>query len=117
VSKPLRTALWWQVYVTVALALIAAGWSGRHGAVSALLGGLINISAGWVYAIMISGSRAKPAGETLRTLIRAEAGKIALIVFQLWLVLTAYRAVEPTVFIGAFVIAVLVFPVALLVRE
>lgn len=88
-----------------------------HGAVSALLGGVVNIMAGLVYATMVADGRARSAGETLRTLVRAEASKITLIVLQLWLVLTLYDDVVATAFFSAFVISVLVFPLALLVRE
>ena len=116
-SKPIRTVLRWQVYVTVVLALGAAGWTGIHAAISALLGGSIIVTAGWVYAIMISSRRVKSAGETIRTLVRAEASKISLVVLQLWLVMTAYHDVVPAVFFGVFIIVVLVFPLVLLVRE
>lgn len=70
-----------------------------------------------VYAQMTGGDKVRSAGEVLRTLIRAEAAKIGVIVLQLWLVLTAYEAVVPEVFIGTFLVAVLVYPVALLVRD
>ena len=116
-SKPIRAVLQWQLYITVALALVGFGWAGTHGAVSALLGGLIIITAGSVYAIMISGRSAKSAGETLRTLVRAEASKIAVIVLQLWLVLTTYHDVVLIFFFAAFFVAVLIFSMALLVRE
>ena len=116
-SYPIRVVLRWQLYITVALALVGFGWAGMHGAVSALLGGLIVITAGSVYAIMISGRNARSAGETIRTLVRAEASKIAVIVLQLWLVLTTYHDVVPTFFLAAFFIAVLIFSMALLVRE
>jgi ATP synthase protein I len=116
-SKPMRAVLRWQLYITVALALVGFGWAGTHGAVSALLGGLIIITAGSVYAIMISGRSAKSAGETLRTLVRAEASKIAVIVLQLWLVLTTYRDVVLIFFFAAFFVAVMIFSMALLVRE
>ena len=53
----------------------------------------------------------------LRTLLRAEAAKVGLIVIQLWLVLTAYEQVVPAVFVATFAVAVLIYPVALLVRE
>lgn len=107
----------WQVYIAVAVTLIAGCWGGLHGAVSALLGGLINIAAGSVYAMLVSGAKAKSAGEMLGKLVRAEAGKITLIVLQLWLVLATYSAVVLTAFFAGFAISVLVFPLALLVRE
>lgn len=116
-SKPIRAVLRWQLYITVALALVGFGWAGTHGAVSALLGGLIIITAGSVYAIMIAGRSAKSAGETLRTLVRAEASKIAVIVLLLWLVLTTYHDVVLIFFFAAFFVAVLIFSMALLVRE
>ena len=116
-SKPLRTVLRWQIYVAVVFTLAAGWWAGMHGAISGLLGGLINVTAGWVYAMMVSGSTAKSAGQTLRTLVRAEASKITLIVLQVWLVLTAYHDVVATAFFAAFVISVLVYPMALLVRD
>lgn len=109
--------LWWQLYVAGALTLVAGGWAGMHGAVSALLGGLINVTGGAVYALLIPGRPAVSAGQTLRILVRAEAGKIALIVLQLWLVLTTYDEVVAPVLLAAFVISVLVFPLALLVRD
>lgn len=88
-----------------------------HGAVSALLGGLVNVMAGLVYGLMVADGRIKSAGETLRTLVRAEASKIILIVLQLWLVLTFYQDVVAIAFFSSFAISVLVFPLALLVRE
>ncbi len=116
-SKPLRTVLRWQVYVAVALTLAAGWWAGMPGAISALLGGLINILAGLVYAIMVSGNEIRTAGQTLRTLVRAEASKLTLIVLQLWLVLTVYHDVVIPAFFAAFATSVLVFPMALLVRD
>jgi F0F1-type ATP synthase assembly protein I len=66
---------------------------------------------------MAGGNKVRSAGETLRTLFRAEAAKIGVIVLQLWVVLTAYEAVVPAVFIGTFVVAVLIYPIALLIRD
>ena len=73
--------------------------------------------AGLLFAMMVSGSTVKSAGATLRTLFRAEAGKIALIVLLLWLVLTTYREVVLLAFFVGFVISVLVSQMAILVRE
>lgn len=107
----------WQIYVAIALAPVAGWWAGTHGAVSALLGGLVNVMAGLVYATMVADGRIRSAGETLRTLVRAESSKIILIVLQLWLVLKLYDDVVVTAFFSSFVISVMVFPLALLVRE
>ena len=85
--------------------------------ISALLGGAVMMIAGSVYAAMTGGNKVRTAGETLRALVRAETSKIGLIVLQLWVVLTAYQAVVPMVFIGAFVVAVLIYPIALLIRD
>ena len=116
-SKPLRTVLRWQLYVTGAVALVAGTIVGTHGAVSALLGGLVSWAAGLVFALLVSGNQVRTAGETLRILFRAEASKIMLIIFLLWLVLTAYKEVVPVMFFAAFIISVLVSQAALLVRE
>ena len=70
-----------------------------------------------VYAALTGRNKVRSAGETLRVLIRAETAKIAVIVLQLWVVLTAYEGVVPGVFIGTFIVAVLIYPVALLVRD
>ena len=116
-SKPLRTVLRWQCYSTVAIALGAGILIGMHGAFSAVLGGVVSWVAGLVFALMVSGSRVSRAGETLRILLRAEASKILLMIFLLWLVLTTYQEVVPVAFIAAFVASVLVSQAVLLVRE
>jgi ATP synthase protein I len=107
----------WQLYVTGALALGAGVFAGMHGAISAALGGLVSWTTGLVFALLVSGSRVRTAGETLRILLRAEASKIMLMIFLLWLVLTTYRDVVPAMFFAAFIVAVLVSQAALLVRE
>ena len=116
-GRLIRKVLRAQLYAGIALMVIGGWWAGTHGAISALLGVLINISAGWAYTALIARSRSQTAVDTLRTLLRAEAAKIALIVLQLWLVFSQYHEVVPLVFIAAFVVAVLMFPLALLVQE
>ena len=115
--KPFRFVLRLQFLVTLGIASAAGLMLGVHGAVSALLGGTVMLVAGVVYALMVRGDGVRSAGQVLRTLLRAEAAKVGLIVFQLWLVFTAYEQVVPAVFVGTFAVAVLIYPVALLVRE
>ena len=77
------------------------------------------ISAGVVYAVVIrmSSTGESTAGGTMRTMIRAEAAKITMIVVQLWLVLTTYHdAVLAPLFL-AFVVSVLVSTAAITMRD
>jgi ATP synthase protein I len=116
-SKPIRTVLWWQALATMVLALIAGLLVGIHGALSATLGGLVSIAAGLVFAAVISLSRDRTAWGALHAALRAEAAKIALIVFLLWFVLTTYRDVVVVGFIGSFSVSVMIFGMALFVRD
>jgi len=102
---------------TLASAAVAAAWAGWHGALSAVLGGGINIAAGAVFAVLIAINPSVTAIGTMRTMLRAEAGKIIVIVLQLWLVLTMYGDVVHLAFFSAFVITVLVSQAAILVRD
>ena len=116
-TKPYKTVLKWQALVTGAIALVAAAWAGGHGALSALLGGLVNISAGVVYAVVLFVSRPASAGHTVTTIFRAEGSKILVILVELWIVLATYKDVVVPAFLAAFVITVLLFRVALFVRD
>ncbi len=116
-GKPVRTVLRWQLYATAASLLIAGFWLGLHGAISALLGGLINVTAGAVFGLVATHSRKRTVGETLVALMRAEAGKVALIVLQLWLVLVYYKPIMFVPFFGTFVLTVIFFSMAIFVRE
>jgi ATP synthase protein I len=116
-SRPLRTVLRWQLYTTAAIALAAGLLAGAHDAFSAMLGGFVSWVAGLTFALLVGGRRVRTAGDTLRILFRAEACKVMLMIFLLWLVLTTYQEVVPVAFFVAFVAAVLVSQAALLVRE
>jgi ATP synthase protein I len=116
-TKPYVAVFKWQALATVGLALVAGLWAGGHGALSALLGGLVNITAGVVYAVVVFVGRRATAGHTVGTLFRAEASKILVIVVQLWLLLTTYGDVVMPAFLTAFVVTVLLSSVALFARD
>jgi F0F1-type ATP synthase assembly protein I len=120
-TKPIRTVLRWQVIATVAVAGIAGAAVGWDGALSALLGGFINLAAGVVYAALLGlGLKSvgvPSAGMSVAAMARAEAGKILLIVGGLWLVLSIYRDVVPVAFFSAFMITVVIFSMAFFVRD
>jgi len=115
--RPIRIVLRWQVIVTVALTLVAGLLWGRDGALSAVLGGAVNIVAGGVYGWRVSRSEARTAGEALATMFRAEGMKIVLIFAGLLLVLTQYRDVVHEAFFATFVITVGVFAAAIAVSD
>lgn len=116
-SKPMLAVIRWQICVTGIFALIAIFWAGVDGGASAVLGGFINLSAGIVFALMTSRAQVKSAEQTIRTMVRAEAVKIALIVLQLWLVLTTYKDVVTLIFFVTFVVTVLLSRMAFFVRD
>jgi F0F1-type ATP synthase assembly protein I len=81
------------------------------------LGGIVNVSAGVVFAMLVRLGRPETAAGTLRTMLRAEAAKIAVILLQLSLVLTTYREVVHGAFFAAFVVTVFVSQAAILIRD
>ena len=116
-SRPLRTALRWQLVATAAFALIFGIFAGLHGAISAVLGGLISVCAGAAFAALGSLAEGKPAGFALVSMLRAESVKIGLMVVLLWLVLAAYAKAVVLALIASFLVTALIFSMAALIRE
>lgn len=116
-TPAIRRVLRWQAVATAAGVVVAYAWGGGHAALSAALGGIVNIAAVVVFAVVYSLSRPVTAGGTVAALFRAEAIKILVIIGQLWLVLTAYKDVVPVAFFAVFVITVLLFRMSLLERH
>ena len=115
--KPVLTVLKWQLLATMALVLVSALVSGRHGAVSALAGGAISITAGITAALVASLGSARSPASVLLGALRGEAVKIALALLLLWLVLTYYGDAVIGALIGSFVVTLLIFGMAFFVRE
>lgn len=115
--KPIRIVLSWQLIATIALTALGALLWGRDGALSAALGGAINLAAGWVYGWRISQGEARTAGETLATLFRAWGMKVLLIVAGLVLVLSFYRDIVHAAFFITFAVTVAVFAAAIAVDD
>ena len=107
----------WQAVATLVIAAVAGLWVGFHGALSAILGGVINLSAGVVYAFVLALAPPKSAGGTIAALFRAEAAKILVILGLLWLALSTYREAVLPALLAAFIVTVLLFRVALLIRD
>lgn len=102
---------------TAAMTPMAGLQAGIHGGISAALGGLVGFSAGLAFAFVVSLHKGESAGGTLLAALRAEAIKIAVSVFLLLLVLTAYKDVVAIWFIGTCVVSLLIFAMAFFVRD
>jgi len=116
-SRQIRTVLGWQLIATAALAAVAGILAGAHGAASAVLGGAVSASAGWISGMVATAGKADSAGGVLVTALKAEGVKLGVIALLLWLVLSTYAEVVVTAFLGSFVATVLIFSMALFVRE
>lgn len=107
----------WQLLATAVVAAIAGWVAGWQGALSGFLGGIVNVSAGIVFAVLAQVGRSPTAAGTVRAMIRAETGKIMLIVLQLWFLLSLYKDMVHVAFFSAFVVTVLVTQAAILIRD
>lgn len=116
-SRQIRTVIGWQLIATAALAAVAGILAGAHGAASAVLGGAVSASAGWISGMVATAGKADSAGGVLVTALKAEGVKLGVIALLLWLVLSTYAEVVVTAFLGSFVATVLIFSMALFVRE
>ena len=120
-SRPIRTVLLWQVIATALIAAVAGLSAGGEAAISAALGGAVNLAAGVAYAMLLGlGRAAKPvpsAGTALVSMFRAEAGKVLVIIGGLWLTLAVYREVVAAAYFTAFAVTVIVFSMAFFVRD
>jgi len=105
-----------QVLATLIIAALAAWFAGVHGAVSALLGGLISIASGLTFVFLAAksaGEKGRSAGEVLFAALKAEAAKLFLAGALLWLALAAYEQVVVVGLLGSFVVSILIFSMAL----
>ena len=121
ISGSIRTVLKWQLFATAALAAVAGLTAGVHGALSAILGGAINMGAGVIYGALLAvgtgGGKARGAHIALIAMFRAEAGKVLAIMGGFWLTLTMYGNIIPAAFFSAFVITAVAFSMAFFVRN
>ena len=116
-NRPLRVVLRVQLFLTLAVMIIIALLSDVHSAISAMLGGMVNLISSTVFAIIISHHRGYTAGEAIRTAVRAELIKISLIVVMLSIVFQKFENINAFAFIGTFILTVLAHSIALFVSD
>jgi F0F1-type ATP synthase assembly protein I len=107
----------WQIAATALFAAAAAVLADMTSVLSAAAGGGVSIIAGLASAFVASSSRPQSAGRVLAGALRAEAVKLGLALILLWLVLANYPQTAAAVFLGAFVVTMLIFSMAFFVRE
>jgi ATP synthase protein I len=116
VWRKFRPVIGSQVLATIIIASIAAWIAGPQGAISALLGGLISITSGLAFVFLAAkstGEKGKSAGEVVFAALKAEVAKLFLAGLLLSLVLVFYEDVVVVALVGSFVIAILIFSLAL----
>jgi ATP synthase protein I len=91
--------------------------AGAHGALSATAGGLVSIAAGLASAVVASRGATKSAGGILAGALAAEAMKLGIAAFLLWVVLANYEEIVVAGFLASFVATMLIFSMAFFVRE
>ena len=117
-STAVRTVLGWHVLATAALAALSGLLAGRHGALSAILGGLVTLAAGAFFGLSAARSQrtvarfpGAGAGFALMGVLTAWVVKLVLIGMLLLAVIAAYRGVVLWSFIGAFAVTTMLFTV------
>lgn len=106
-----------QSLLTLASALLAWAASGPSAAWSAVLGGGVAVVGSLVYASVAGRPVDGSPVSALRGLVRAEACKVLVVVLSLWAVFSFHLVSSTAVFFAVFVLAVIAFSVAALVRD
>lgn len=122
--KSLRIALVWQLVATIFLTLPVGWLAGVHGAISALLGGLVAMAGSLVFILLAPAKDARSpsqpdgmAWDSLGRMLKAEGAKVGVIVVLLWLVPAVYKEVVLPGFIGTFIVSVVIFSMAAFFRN
>lgn len=115
--RPLIVIFGWQTAATLLVAGLAAWLGGVGAAISAVLGGAVALGGGIAFALFVPRRTVATPWEALSRMLRAEAAKVGAIVLLLWLVLTVYKDLVMPAFFGSFILAVIIFSMAIFVRN
>ena len=116
--RPYLRVIGMQVLGTLGAAIVALWFAGAQGLLSALLGGAVGAVGGLVFAFLVGRPRPAdaPATEVIFRALRAEGIKLGLMGGLLWLILANYQGVVIVGFVGAFILSILIFQLALFVQ-
>ncbi len=115
--RPLLVVFAWQVAAIAVLAALSGWIAGTSAALSAVLGGAVALAGGLVFALFMPRRPEASPLSAISRMVRAEAAKVGAIVLLLWLVLTLYKDAVMPALIGTFILAVIIFSMAVFVRN
>jgi ATP synthase protein I len=116
-GRPFRMVLAWQGGWTVFAASLAGWLAGRHAALSTAMGGAIGMAGCLAFAWLVARNRALTADGILLNAMKAEAVKVLVLFGLLIIVLATYKNVVVVALIGSFIVSILIFGFAFLVRD
>lgn len=116
-TRPFRTVVTWQI-AAAALAVMTSAWfAGFFAALSAALGGVVALAGSLVYMLLMPRRAGATPWDALSSVLRAEGAKVGVMVVLLWLVMAVFKKVVALWFIGTFTVAVIIFSMAIFVRN
>ena len=116
-NRPLNIMLRAQLSLTLVIVIVFSFLSNFHSVISAMLGGMVSLVSSAAFAVIVSQHEGYTAGGAIRIAVKAEIVKICLIVVLLWVVLKNYEGVNALIFIGTFILTILVHSMALFVSD
>lgn len=116
-NRPLNIMLRAQLFLTLVIVIVFSFLSNFHSVISAMLGGMVSLVSSAAFAVIVSQHEGYTAGGAIRIAVKAEIVKICLIVVLLWVVLKNYEGVNALIFIGTFILTILVHSMALFVSD
>jgi len=116
-NRPLNIMLRAQLLLTLIIVIVFGFLSNFHSVISAMLGGMVSLVSSAAFAVIVSRHEGYTAGGAIRIAVKAEIVKICLIVILLWVVLKNYEGVNALIFIGTFILTILVHSMALFVSD
>ena len=116
-NRPLNIVLKAQLLLTLIVVIVFGFLSDFHSVMSAMLGGMVSLVSSLAFSVIISQHEGYTASGAIRTAINAEIVKICLIVILLWIVLKNYESINVLIFIGTFILTILVHSMALFISD
>lgn len=107
----------WQIAATAVSVVVSAWFAGIAGAVSAALGGAVAVAGSLAYMVLLPRRTEATPWDALGGVLRAEGAKVGVMVVLLWLVMVVFKQIVVVGFIGTFIVAVIIFSMAIFVRN